>query len=134
MKKLAILIPLLGSLCSVAAAEEAKTNPPPIIQASEAKDHIGTNAVVAGKIVEVNKAAKIVHLNFEKAFPKQPFEAVVFARSTNLFQDLDQLKGKNVEVSGKITSYQGRAQIVLESTNQLKVVEKTAEPTAAEKK
>jgi DNA/RNA endonuclease YhcR with UshA esterase domain len=135
MKKLAPIIPLFFSLCAPLLAEEAKTNsPPPIIQASEAKGHIGINAVVAGKIVEVNKAAKIVHLNFEKPFPKQPFEAVVFGRSTNQFPDLDQLKGKNVEVSGKITDYQGRAQIVLESTNQLKVVEKTAEPAAAEKK
>jgi DNA/RNA endonuclease YhcR with UshA esterase domain len=134
MKKLATLISLLGSLCVPALAEEAKTNSPPIIPASEAKDHIGTNAVVTGKIVEVNKAERIVRLNFDKPFPKQPFTAVVFASKTNLFPDLDQFKGKDVEVTGKIAAYRDRPQIVLESTNQLKVVEKAVEPGQAEKK
>ena len=134
MKRPIRIVPLLVCLCSSVLAEEAKTNSPPMIQASEAKGHIGTNAVVAGKIVEVNKAEKVVHLNFEKPFPKQPFAVVVFANKTNLFPDLDQFKGKSVEVSGKIIEYRGRPEIILESTNQLKVVEKAVEPGEAEKK
>lgn len=128
MKKLATLMPLLFWLCAPALAEEAKTNSPLVIQASDAKEHIGTNAIVTGKIVEVNKVEKLVRLNFDKPFPRQPFTAVIFATRTNLFPDLDHLKGKSVEVSGKIADYHGRPQIVLDGTNQLKVVEKTAEP------
>lgn len=128
MKKLVTLIPLLFWLCAPAVAEDAKTNSLPTIKATEAKEHIGTNAVVTGKIVEVNKVERLVRLNFDKPFPKQPFTAVIFATRTNLFPDLDQLKGKSVEVSGKIADYHGRPQIVLESTNQLKVVEQASEP------
>ncbi|MEY2429476.1 MAG: hypothetical protein QOJ40_2361 [Verrucomicrobiota bacterium] len=128
MKKLTTLIPLLFALCGSVPAEEAKNNSPPTIKASEAREYIGTNVVVTGKIAEVNKVERLVRLNFDKAFPKQPLTAVIFSTKTNLFPDLEQLKGKNVEVSGKITDYHGRPQIVLESTNQLKVVEQTSDP------
>jgi len=127
MKKLATLIPLLFALCGSVPAEEAKTNSPPTIKASEAKEYIGTNVVVTGTIAEVNKVERLVRLNFDKPFPKQPLTAVVFSTKTNLFLDLETLKGKSVEISGKITDYHGRPQIVLESTNQLKVVEKTSD-------
>jgi DNA/RNA endonuclease YhcR with UshA esterase domain len=128
MKKIATLIPLLFALCGFVLAEEAKTNSPPTIKASEAKEYIGTNVVVTGKIAEVNKVERLVRLNFDKPFPKQPLTGVVFSTKTNLFPDLDTLKGKSVELSGKITDYHGRPQIVLERTNQLKVVEQASEP------
>ena len=60
--------------------------------AADAKANIGTNAIVTGKIVEVNIAEKLVRLNFEKPFPKQLFTAVIFGDKTNLFPDLDKLK------------------------------------------
>ncbi len=47
---------------------------------------------------------------------------MVFARSTNLFGDLKSLEGKQVEVKGKIEEYNNRPEIVLNSTNQLKVL------------
>ena len=131
MKKFAAIVTLLGLLCTAAPAQEATTNSPVKIQAADAKANIGTNAIVTGKIVEVNIAEKLVRLNFEKPFPKQLFTAVIFGDKTNLFPDLDKLKDKAVEVSGKIIAYRDRPQIVLTSTNQLKVLEKEAE---AEKK
>jgi DNA/RNA endonuclease YhcR with UshA esterase domain len=54
------------------------------------------------------------------------FTAVVFSSNTNRFPDLEKLQGKTVEVTGKITEYRARPQIVLLSTNQLKVIEKEA--------
>src|SRR6267378_4099497 len=83
------------------SAEEAKTNSPVKISAIQAKEHVGSEAVVTGKIVEVSVAEKLVRLNFDKPFPGQPFTAIVFAAKTNLFPDLEKLKGKTVEVSGK---------------------------------
>jgi DNA/RNA endonuclease YhcR with UshA esterase domain len=125
MKNLTVLIPLLFALCASVRAEEAKPDSPPTIKASEAKEYIGTNVVATGKIAEVNKVERLVRLNFDKPFPKQPLTAVIFSTKTNLFPDLDTFKGKKVEVSGKITDYHGRPQIVLDTTNQLKVVEQT---------
>ncbi len=106
-------------------AQEVKTNHAAVkITAFQAKDFIGTNAVVIGKIVEVNKTARIVRLNLDEAFPKQPFTAIIFWNHTNLFPDLEKLKDKSVEISGKISDYHGRPEIEITSTNQLMVVEK----------
>jgi hypothetical protein len=128
MKSFTFLVTLLGLFCGAAPGQEAKTNPPVRIQAADAKANIGTNAIVIGKIVDVHFSEKVVSLNFEKPFPKQPFTAVIFGDKTNLFPGLEKLKGKTVEVSGKIVEYRDRPEIKLDSTNQLKVVETAAEP------
>ena len=108
-------------------AEEAKTNALAKIPAREAKEYIGSEKTVTGTVVEVNQAEKLVRLNFDKPFPAQTFTAIIFAAKTNLFSDLPKLKGKTVEVSGKIVAFRGHPQIVLLSTNQLKITETSKE-------
>jgi DNA/RNA endonuclease YhcR with UshA esterase domain len=61
-------------------------------------------------------------------------DCVVFARATNQFGDLKKLEGKQVEVKGKIEKYQSKPQIILNSSNQLSVIEMPAEPGASKKK
>ena len=109
-------------------AQDAKTNTPVRIAASDAKANIGTNAIVTGKIAEVNKTERIIRLNFDAPYPKNTFTAVIFPDSMKLFPDVEKLQDKKVEVSGKIAAYRERPQIVLNSTNQLKVLEKASEP------
>jgi DNA/RNA endonuclease YhcR with UshA esterase domain len=123
MKKLAFLAFGLLLAQPLAQAEETKTNAVEHITAAEAKQHLNADVVVSGKIVEVSKAEKVVRLNFDKAFPNQPFQAVIFSEKTNLFGDLDKLEGKTVEVNGKVTEYRNRPQIVLTRTNQLNLIE-----------
>jgi DNA/RNA endonuclease YhcR with UshA esterase domain len=125
-----ILLLSLASIVSAGAQEAkkesaAKTNAPIRISASEAKEHIGAEAVVKGKIAEVNVGERITRLNFEEAYPKTPFTAVIFPRSTNQFPEIEKLKSKTVEVSGKIAAYRERPQIVLTSSNQVRVIEGT---------
>jgi DNA/RNA endonuclease YhcR with UshA esterase domain len=136
MKNVVVLLSL-AVLLSAGAQETkkepvAKTNVPIRISAVEAKEHIGAEAVVKGKIAEVNVGERITRLNFEEAYPKTPFTAVIFPRSTNQFPDIEKLKSKTVEVSGKIAAYRERPQIVLTSSNQVRVIELTKD--AAEKK
>ncbi len=126
MKKLAILLCSICSLAVLSNAQEAATNTILKIRAAEARQHLNAAVVVSGKIVEVNKAERIVRLNFEKPFPNQPLQAVIFAEKTNLFPNLDKLENKDVEVSGKISEYRKQPQIIITTTNQLKVVETTA--------
>ena len=129
MKKLALLLPCLTLAWGpVLPAQETKTNAQARIPASEAKQHVDSEATVFGKVSEVHRTEKRVLLNLDKPFPNQPFTAVIFANKTNLFTDLEKLKGKTVEVSGKITEYREQPQIVLLSTNQLKIVESASEP------
>ena len=123
MKKLAwIVCATLVWILNI-SAQEAKTNAVQKVTAAEAKQHMNADVIVTGKIVEVSKAERVVRLNLDKAFPNQPFQAIIFSEKTNLFGDLDKLEGKSVEVSGKVTEYRNRPQIVLTRTNQLKVLE-----------
>jgi DNA/RNA endonuclease YhcR with UshA esterase domain len=109
-----------------------KTNTPIRVSANEAKEHIGSQAVVKGKIAEINVGERVIRLNFEQSFPKNPFTAVIFPVNTNKFPEVEKLKSKTVEISGKIAAYREKPQIILTSTNQLKVLEEPKE--AVEKK
>lgn len=127
MRSILIVLTLTALWLARLTAEETKTNAPTTIPASQAKDYIGSEKTVTGVIVEVNQAERLVRLNFDKPFPAQTFTAVIFAAKTNLFSDLPKLKGKTVEVSGKIVEYRDRPQIVLANTNQIKVIEMAKE-------
>lgn len=115
---LQLVLALIAS--SFGLAEQGGTVKP--IPAAEARKMIGTNAAVVGKIVEVHKTEKVIRLNFEEKFPKQTFTAVVFARNFNTFTNLDGLEGKTVEVSGPVTEYRGRPEMVLSTNSQLRIV------------
>jgi DNA/RNA endonuclease YhcR with UshA esterase domain len=120
--------PLL-SFSALALAQDAPTNAAPLkIAAIDAKEHIGANVIVAAKVAEVNKIPSLMRLNLDQPYPNQPLTAIIFSEKTNLFPELENLKGKMIEITGKITQYRSRPQIVLASTNQLRVVE-TEAPT-----
>ena len=103
-------------------AQDAKTNAPTRIPAAQAKQHVNSEGTVFGKVIEVYKTDRLFRLNLDQPFPNQPFTVVIFANKTNLFPEIDKLKGQAVEISGKITEYRDQPQIVLMATNQLKVV------------
>ena len=129
MKTAYFLVSLFIFSCLSVFGQESKTNSPSKpIPATEAKDHVNAQAIVSGKVVELYRTEKLVRINLEKPFPNQPFTVVIFSNKTNLFPDLDNLKGKSIEVSGKITEYRDQPQIVLLSTNQLNIVESKAAP------
>jgi DNA/RNA endonuclease YhcR with UshA esterase domain len=135
MKKVVLLLNLavlLSAGAQESKSDSAKTNAPVQIPAAAAKEHIRAQAIVKGTIAEVNVGERIIRLNFEQRYPKNPFTAVIFPANTNKFPGVEKLKGKTVEISGKITEYHERPQIVLTSTNQVKVIEETKD--AAEKK
>jgi hypothetical protein len=123
MKRLALFC--FGFLALVfvpVVAQDAKTNAPARIPAAQAKQHVNAEATVFGKVVEIYKTDRLIRMNLDQPFPNQPFTAVIFANKTNLFPEIDKLKDQTVEISGKITEYRSQPQIVLMTTNQLKVL------------
>lgn len=120
-------VPILLSFVTIAAI--ALERQPPRIGAFEAGKHYLENCVVTGRIEQVTIRERIVYLNLEKPHPDSPLTAVIFSSKTNLFGDLEDLEGRSVEISGKITEHQGQLQIVLEETNQLKVLPHRGLPT-----
>lgn len=97
----------------------ATVKPVPV---SEAKKFVGNNVVLVGRVAEVNQTEQIVRLNFEEPFPKQVFTAVVFARNFRHFTNLATLEGRTVEITGKVSEYRDRPQIILTNGTQLHVL------------
>jgi len=94
------------------------------ITPAEARKFIGTNAVVVGQVVEVHQTPKVANLNFEQKYPRQEFSAVVFEGNFGLFTNLTTFAGKTVEVSGRVTEYRGKPQIIVNSRGQMRLLEK----------
>ncbi|MEM1535253.1 MAG: thermonuclease family protein [Candidatus Pacearchaeota archaeon] len=93
------------------------------IYACDARNYIGQEKVVEGKIVEIYKSkANTVFLNFEQPYPTSCFIAVIFSSSLNNFPNIEDYKDKIVKVSGLIKEYNGRPEIILESQAQIEIV------------
>ena len=104
-------------------ADETNSVPTAKISARDAGKHLNEDLTVTGKVAQVTIREKVVFINLEQPHPNAPFTAIVFAANTNQFGDMAKLKDKNVEISGEIKSYNGTPEIVLDSSNQLKIVE-----------
>ena len=98
-----------------------------MLAAKDAKGKVGETITVEAKVAEVNKTEKIVRINLEARFPKQELTLVIFSSNFSKFEDVEKLEGKTVRVTGKVTEYQKRPQIVLDSKDQLKVQESAEE-------
>ncbi len=128
MKSTALLAVCLA-LTFTSLADDGNTNAPVRIMAADAKAHVNATATVTGKVAEVNVAERLVRINFGLPYPKQVFTAVIFANKTNLFPEVTSYQGKRLEITGKISDFHGHPEVVLSSTNQLKVL---IEPTEGE--
>lgn len=96
--------------------------PAPKVSASEAAKQLNQSVCVTSQVAQVTLREKLVYVNLEQPFPKTPLACVIFAANTNQFE-LQSLTGKEVEITGRVTEFKGKPQIVLTSSNQLKVVE-----------
>jgi len=113
--KLAVLI---AGLCLLATAASAET-----IQPADASKNVGKPVTVEGVVNEVHHAAsrKVIFINMGGQYPNSPLTGVLFSSDAAKFPDVDSLQGKAVALSGSITLYQGRAEIILSDPAQIKV-------------
>lgn len=88
----------------------------------EAADYTGKKVVVKGLVVGVYKSEKVAYLNFVEKYPKTPFTAVIFASKFEDFGSIEDFEGKTVEVTGIVSKYKEKPQIILNSKSQLKII------------
>src|SRR6516164_1500714 len=100
--RLMLLASLLSCHCAFAGDASNK------ISAKEADKFYEKTMTVTGKVAEVKFGPKAVHIYLDEADPKSPLTGVIFSAYTNNFTDLAKLKGKHVEITGKIVSNQGK--------------------------
>lgn len=121
MKPLLLAISLLLPLAALHAQDKEKK--PDALPAKDARGKVGETVTIEAKVAEVNKTEKIIPLTSGARFPKQGLTLVIFSSNFSKFEDVEKLEGKTVRVTGKVSEYQKRPQIVLEAKEQLKVQE-----------
>jgi len=120
MKKLLFAISV--SLLSITVHAQ----PPDIVRAHDAKNHVGEIAMVCGVIASAkyqkNSRGEPTHLNFDKPYPDQDFSAILFGKNRKNFKvKPETFSGYEACVYGKIRMYKGKAQIELIIEKQLAV-------------
>jgi hypothetical protein len=104
------------------------------ISATDATKYYNKEMIVTGKVAQVTIRPTVTFLNLDKSYPNSPFAIVIFPRQVELFDDLNALRGKSIEIRGQIQKYSGKPQIVLDDTNQLTILDFTNSVTKAKRK
>lgn len=90
------------------------------IDYTQANVHIGEYASVRGKLIEAyTSKSGTVFLDFCENYKTCAFSGVIFADDAKKFGDLSRYNGTIVTLTGKIVSYQGKAEIILSSPTQI---------------
>lgn len=106
-----------GNSAAVGAAASVSIG---TIDYTEAIKHIGSLASVRGTLVEAyTSKTGTVFLDFCASYKTCPFSGVIFADDAKSFGDLSRYAGQVVTLTGKIVSYEGKAEIILSSPSQL---------------
>ena len=81
---------------------------------------MGETATVVGTVAAIFRSPKgNVYLNFGADYPHQTFTAVALKPAGGWTDGLDSLVGRRVGVRGRIVTYRGRVEIVLERADQI---------------
>ena len=108
-------------LLSVSPALAQKT-----LTATEAKDHIGEQATVCGKVVSTRYAESSrgspTFLKFDQPYPNQVFTLLIWGSDRSKFGDPEtSYRGKRICVTGKLTSFKGVPEVVASEPAQIKM-------------
>ncbi|MGH9355188.1 MAG: hypothetical protein ACRD10_03575 [Terriglobia bacterium] len=94
----------------------------PCVDFRQAKSHAGETGCISGFIYKAyTSRTGNTFLDFCADYRNCPFSSVVFASDRKKFGNLDSLAGREVQIHGLITTYQGRAEIVVRDAWQLSV-------------
>jgi hypothetical protein len=89
---------------------------------SDAQARVNEPGCVTGQVLKVyTSRANHTFFDFCSDYRSCPFSAVVFAEDRPQFSDLVQFSGREVEIRGKITLYQNRAQIIIRDPSQIRM-------------
>jgi len=98
------------------------------INTLQAKDYIGKETCVCGKVVSTkfseNGKTNPTYINLDKKYPEQVFTVMVFGQDRNNFsyKPEDSLLGKTICVKGKVGEFKGTPQIIANKEKQIEIV------------
>jgi len=116
------------------SADETNSLVPLKISAAEATNYYDRVMTVTGKVTQVTIRPTVTFLNLDSKYPESPFAIVIIHGKSSYYGDVNALKEKSIEIRGKIIKYNDKPEIVLDSTNQLTVLDLTNSVTKAKRK
>jgi len=127
MKLYFLILAALTFAITVSAADTNATSKvtssvPLKIGALDATNYYDQTMIVTGKVVQVTIRPSVTFLNLDKKFPDSPFAIVIFHGKSSFYGDANALKGKSIEIRGKIKNFKDKPEIALDSLTQLTVV------------
>jgi len=91
------------------------------VSSRDAAAHVGETVSVRGRVVAVFTSRNYnVFLNFDRPYPNQTFQGVIFRAATAAFGNPRQYEGQEVVVTGRIKLYNGKPEIILDSPSQIR--------------
>jgi hypothetical protein len=89
----------------------------------EAGQHSGETTCVSGRVLRVyTSRSESAFLDFCPNYRDCPFSSVIFASDRTKFGDLNALNGREVEIQGRVSVYDGRPEIVIRDPEQIHVL------------
>ena len=117
IRSVVVVVSLLG-LAAVAAPALAQTQ---VTAPADAKAHVGQTVTIEGPVGNVSTARSgKTFIDIGGRYPDNAFAAVIFADDSAKFPDIKALDGKVVDITGAVSLYRGKPEIVLKSADQVK--------------
>jgi hypothetical protein len=111
-----------GKLAPSRAAVTVVPKGVPCVDIDAAAPLVGQPGCVTGRILRVYTSRNgNTFLDFCADYKNCPFTSVVFSEDRPKFGDMGALKGRNVELRGLVTEYQGRAEIIIRDQDQIRM-------------
>jgi DNA/RNA endonuclease YhcR with UshA esterase domain len=105
-------------VCALSVSALAQA--PATCTAPEAAKHVGEIATVTDRVDGVHQSGKgNIFLNMGGKYPNQAFTAFIPSGSAAQFSNPQQYEGRTVAVSGKITLYRGKPEIIVTNVSQI---------------
>jgi hypothetical protein len=108
----------------------------PVVEAVDAHSVVGERAVVCGTVVNAVFASttrgRPTYLNLDRAYPDQPFDAVIWGRDRDRFPAPPEVayRGRRVCVAGRVTIHQGTPRIEVGTPEQVRPTPGSSRPAA----
>jgi hypothetical protein len=84
--------------------------------------HAGEAGCVSGRVLRVfTSRGGNTFLDFCEDYRECPFTSVIFSSDKSKFGDLQSLAGRQIEIRGPVTVYQGRPEIIIRDPEQIRL-------------
>jgi hypothetical protein len=89
---------------------------------SRALEKVGEIACITGKVIEVHTTrGGVTYLNFCRDYRDCSFSVVVLGGDARRLRDVRVLQGREIRITGKVTQYKGKAEILWRKPEQVLV-------------